>query len=174
MVFPAYFSNVNKFFPVIDEDLFMPRAEMLYTIDRPHLNVIDYCLFYVSVALGAQTERRRSKQPEAVDRQAATSYQQAWDLVQGSFASPRESTVQILLLHVRCFDSQLPTLPAKLSLIGLISHVLWDPRYGVGILRPGHSYCAISRTASEKPTRHGFSRPPDLAPLATLGHRLPL
>jgi len=102
MLFPAYFSNVNTFFPIIDEDLFMPRAEMLYTIDRPHLNVVDYCLFYVSVALGALTERRGSKRPEAVDKLATTSYQQAWDLVQDSFASPREASVQILLLHVRC------------------------------------------------------------------------
>lgn len=79
----------------------MPRAEMFYTIDRPQLGVIDYCLFYLSVSIGALTEKRNSSQPEAMDRLASASYHEAWDLVQGSFASPREASVQILLLHVR-------------------------------------------------------------------------
>lgn len=97
----AYFANVNTFFPIIDEDLFLPRTEMFYTIDRPQLTVIDYCLFYLAVSIGTLTEKRNSRQPDVMDRLAASSYQQAWDLVQGSFASPREASVQILLLHVR-------------------------------------------------------------------------
>lgn len=175
MVSPAYFSNVNTFFPIIDEDIIMPRAEMLYTMNRPQLSVIDYCLFYLSVSIGALTEKRGSRQPEAVDRLTVTSYQQAWDLVQGSFASPREASVQILLLHVRSFDSQLPTATAaNLFYVGLVPHLFWDPRYGLGVLWPGHSYCAVARVTPEKSTRHGFPKTPDLAPLATLGHRLSL
>lgn len=78
----------------------MPRAEIFYSIDRPQLTVIDYCLFYLAVSIGALTEKPISRQPDLLDLLAATSYQQAWDLVQGSFASPREASVQIILLHV--------------------------------------------------------------------------
>lgn len=173
-VSPAYFSNVNTFFPIIDEDLFMCRAEMFYNIDRPRLSVVDYCLFYLSVSIGALNEKRGSRQPEAVSRLATTSYRQAWDLVQGSFASPRESSVQILLLHVRSSDVQrTPSLAADLFYVGLVSYLFWNSRYGLGVLRPGHSYCAIAGITSEKPTRHGFPSTPDLSSLATLGYRVP-
>lgn len=153
-----YFSNVNTFFPIIDEDFLMSRIEMFYTIDRPRLSVVDYCLLYLSVSIGALNEKRGSRQPEAVSRLATTSYRQAWDLVQGSFASPRESSVQILLLHVRSSDIRLtPALATNLFYIGLVSYVLWNSRYGLGVLRPGHSYCAIARVTSKKPTEYGFS-----------------
>lgn len=129
MIFPAYFTNVNTFFPIIDEDLFMPRSEMFYTIDRSQLTVIDYCLFYLAVSIGALTEKRDSKQPDLIDLLVTASYQQAWDLVQSSFASPREESVQILLLHVSCYRRhQKPKIAEffhRLHTIFILGHVAW-------------------------------------------------
>lgn len=130
MVFPAYFTNVNTFFPIIDEDLFMPRSEMFYTIDRSQLTVIDYCLFYLAVSIGALTEKRDSKQPDLIDLLVTASYQQAWDLVQSSFASPREASVQILLLHVSCWIDGAQNLQLLNSSTGCISYSFWDTWYG--------------------------------------------
>lgn len=88
MILPAYLSSVNIFFPIIDEDLFLPGTEMFYIIDRSQLTIIDYCLFYLAVSIGALTKKRNSRRPDIMDLLAATSYQRAWDLVQSSFASP--------------------------------------------------------------------------------------
>lgn len=173
-MFQAYLSNVNTFFPIIDEDLFLPRTEMFYNIDRPQLTVIDYCFFYLTVSIGALTEKRNSRQPDIMDRLAATSYRQAWDLVHGSFASPREASVQILLLHVRFGADRVRIIQILTSSTGCIPYSFWDAWDGMGVLRPGYSYCPIVRTTPEKPTRHGLPRPPDLAPLTALGHRIPL
>lgn len=130
MIFPAYFTNVNIFFPIIDEDLFMPRSEMFYTIDRSQLTVIDYCLFYLAVSIGALTEKRDSKQPDLIDLLVTASYQQAWDLVQSSFASPREASVQILLLHVSCSIDGTQKLQSLNSSIGRIPYSFWDTWHG--------------------------------------------
>lgn len=130
MIFPAYFTNVNTFFPIIDEDLFVPRSEMFYTIDRSQLTVIDYCLFYLAVSIGGLTEKRDSKQPDLIDLLVTASYQQAWDLVQSSFASPREASVQILLLHVSCWIDGTQHLQLLNSSTGCIPHTFWDTWYG--------------------------------------------
>lgn len=174
MMFQAYFSNVNTFFPIVDEDLFLPRTEMFYTIDRPQLTVIDYCLFYLAVSIGALSERRNSRQPDIMDRLATTSYQQAWDLVQGSFASPREASVQILLLHVRFGADNVRIVQVLTSYTGCLPYPFWDPWDGMGVLRPGYSYRPIARAAPEEPTRHGLPGAPHLAALPALGHRIPL
>lgn len=130
MIFPAYFTNVNTFFPIIDEDLFMPRSEMFYTIDRSQLTVTDYCLFYLAVSIGALTEKRDSKQPDLIDLLVTASYQQAWDLVQSSFASPREASVQILLLHVSYWTDGTQHLQLLNSSTGCIPYSFWDTWYG--------------------------------------------
>lgn len=174
MILPAYFSNVNTFFPIIDEDLFMPRVEIFYSTDRPQLTVIDYCLFYLAVSIGALTEKHISRQPDLLDLLAATSYQQAWDLVQGSFASPREASVQIILLHVSFWAEGARFLQLLTSSIGCISCSFRDTWDGMGVLRPGCSYRPIVGTAPEKPTRHGLPGAQNLTSLTALGHRVPL
>lgn len=173
-MFEAYFSNVNTFFPIIDEDLFLPRTEMFYIIDRPQLTVIDYCLFYLAVSIGALSEKRNSGQPDMMDRLAGTSYKQAWDLVQGSFASPREASVQILLLHVRFGADKIRNLQILTSSTSCIPYSFWDTWDGMGVLRPGCSYRPIARATPKKPTRHGLPRAPDIASLTALGCRIPL
>lgn len=173
-MFQAYFSNVNTFFPIIDEDLFLPRTEMFYTIDRPHLTVIDYCLFYLAVSIGGLSERCNSGQPDTMDRLAATSYKQAWDLVQGSFASPREASVQILLLHVRFRAGGVRIIQILTSSTGSIPYSFWNAWNGMGVLRSGYSYRPIARATPEKSTRHGLPGAPDIASLTALGCRIPL
>lgn len=152
----------------------MPRAEIFYSIDRPQLTVIDYCLFYLAVSIGALTEKPISRQPDLLDLLAATSYQQAWDLVQGSFASPREASVQIILLHVSLWTEGARVPQLLTSLIGCIPYSFRDTWNGVGVLRPGCSYRPIFGAAPEKPTRHGLPGAADLASLTALGHRVPL
>lgn len=174
MIFPAYFKNVNTFFPIIDEDLFLPRTEIFYTIDRPQLTLIDYCLFYLAVSIGALTEKRNSRQPDIMDLLVATSYQQAWDLAQSSFASPREASVQILLLHVSFWRDCARASQLLTSFAGCVPYSFWNSWYGMGVLRPGYSYCPIARATPKKPTRHGLPGAPNLASLTALGHRVPL
>lgn len=156
MIFPAYLRNVNTFFPIIDEDLFMPRTDIFYTVNRPQLTLIDYSLFYLAVAIGALTEKRNSTQPEAMDLLASSSYQHAWDLVQSSFASPREASVQIALLHVSFWAEGVRLMQRLTSSTGYIPYSLRHTWYGMGVLRPGYSYRPIAGATPEKPTRYGL------------------
>lgn len=74
--------------------------EMMYTPQRPRLNALDYCLFHLVVSLGALVQRRTSTQTEDMDRIYLSSYQKAWTMMSDALASPCETSLQILILHV--------------------------------------------------------------------------
>ncbi|KAL3292749.1 hypothetical protein RB213_002092 [Colletotrichum asianum] len=97
----AYFHNINATLPILDEDLFMVRAEMFYTHERIQLDIFDYCMFYLAISIGALSDRDATSKPcRDADELSSTCYQQAWSIMLDSFAAPCEASVQILLLHV--------------------------------------------------------------------------
>ncbi|KAF0322615.1 fungal specific transcription factor domain-containing protein [Colletotrichum asianum] len=97
----AYFHNINATLPILDEDLFMVRAEMFYTHERIQLDIFDYCMFYLAISIGSLNDRDATSKPcRDADELSSTCYQQAWSIMLDSFAAPCEASVQILLLHV--------------------------------------------------------------------------
>ncbi|KAF4856171.1 putative transcriptional regulatory protein [Colletotrichum siamense] len=96
----AFFECVAFFFPIIDRDVFMSRMEMMYTPQRPRPNALDYCLFHLVVSLGALVQRCTSAQTEDMDRVYLSSYQKAWSMMSDALASPCETSLQILILHI--------------------------------------------------------------------------
>ncbi|KAH6950288.1 fungal-specific transcription factor domain-containing protein [Ilyonectria sp. MPI-CAGE-AT-0026] len=96
----AYFANFNTFYPVIDEHYFRARCQLFFTSERPQLNVYDYSLFYLTVSIGALTEKPASEQPEALERLATVTYQLAWSLMNDCISSTCEASLQVILLHV--------------------------------------------------------------------------
>ncbi|KAH7118050.1 fungal-specific transcription factor domain-containing protein [Dactylonectria estremocensis] len=96
----AYFRNLNTFYPILDEESFMARADMFYTAQRPLLRVLDYSLFYLVQSIGALCMQHDSDNPKAYEKYAAAAYEQAWSLIHESIGMPCETSLQILLLHV--------------------------------------------------------------------------
>ncbi|VUC23933.1 unnamed protein product [Clonostachys rosea] len=91
----AYLRNINAFYPVVDEALYSARAERFYTAERSSLGIVDHCIFYLIVSIGATSLRKRSDHTHEI----TTVYERASSLFHDCIIDPSESSLQVVLLH---------------------------------------------------------------------------
>lgn len=96
----AFFRSLNIFYPIVDEDSYRERFKTFYSATCPHLNALDYSLYFLVLSIGGLSAKCNGEQPEAMKQLSANAYHQAWTMLQDSIASPTETSLQILLLYV--------------------------------------------------------------------------
>jgi hypothetical protein len=96
----AYFGDLNRFYAILDEDVFRACVDTIYGNDRSRLGVVDYCMFYLVVSIGALGSRKASEQTDTFSRLTIDAHHKAWSMIHDTMASPCEATVQVLLLLV--------------------------------------------------------------------------
>jgi hypothetical protein len=92
----AYLRNINAFYPVVDEASYPEQTERFYTTERSSLGILDHCIFFLIVSIGATSLGER---PDHTDEIKAV-YQRASSLFHDCIVDPSESSLQVVLLHV--------------------------------------------------------------------------
>lgn len=116
----AYFSDLNVFYPILDEGEFRRKVEMFYLPDRSQLKALDYSLFFLAVSVGALSQNHGSHHLPSSERLSIDVYEQAWSMIQDAIASPSETSLQVLLLHASdaLASASTPSTNVFLSLCG--------------------------------------------------------
>ncbi|CAG9948524.1 unnamed protein product [Clonostachys rosea f. rosea IK726] len=91
----AYLRNINAFYPVVDEASYPEQTERFYTTERSSLGILDHCIFFLIVSIGATSLGER---PDHTDEIKAV-YQRASSLFHDCIVDPSESSLQVVLLH---------------------------------------------------------------------------
>lgn len=77
---------------------------MFYSASRASLNGLDYSLFFLILSLGGLCADKGIENSEEMKQLSVTTYYEAWNMIQDTIASPTETSLQILLLHVSTFS----------------------------------------------------------------------
>ncbi|CAI6088468.1 unnamed protein product [Clonostachys chloroleuca] len=91
----AYLRNINAFYPVVDEASYPEQTERFYTAERSSLGILDHCIFFLIVSIGATSLGER---PDHTDEIKAV-YQRASSLFHDCVVDPSASSLQVVLLH---------------------------------------------------------------------------